>query len=118
MGSLRIWAGPMFSGKTEMLIEEHNKELNKLPYDQSREQIIAYNYFKDTRYGDNIISSHNGKLISSINIQTLSEIFKDENLTDNLNNLSKDFKNNELVSEVIGFIEKDKKRPICTPFSK
>lgn len=78
MGSLRIWAGPMFSGKTEILIEEHNKELNKLPYDQSREQIIAYNYFKDTRYGDNIISSHNGKLISSINIQTLSEIFKDE----------------------------------------
>ena len=46
------------------------------------------------------------------------EIFKNENLTDNLNNLSKDFKNNELVAEIIGFIEKDKKRPICTPFSK
>jgi len=46
------------------------------------------------------------------------EIFKNENLTDNLNNLSKDFKNNELVAEVIRFIEKDKKRPICTPFSK
>ena len=27
-------------------------------------------------------------------------------------------KNNELVVEVIEFIEKDKKRPICTPFSK
>ena len=35
-----------------------------------------------------------------------------------MNNLSKDFKSNELVAEVIGFIEKDKKRPICTPFSK
>merc|ERR1712005_5373 len=46
------------------------------------------------------------------------EIFKNENLTENLNNLSKDFKNNQLVAEVIGFIEKDKKRPICTPFSK
>ena len=46
------------------------------------------------------------------------EIFKNENLTENLNNLSKDFKNNELVTEVIRFIEKDKKRPICTPFSK
>ena len=43
---------------------------------------------------------------------------KDENLTDNLNNLSKDFRTNELVTEVIKFIEKDKKRPICTPFSK
>ena len=46
------------------------------------------------------------------------EIFKNENLTENLNNLSKDFKSNELVAEVIQFIEKDKKRPICTPFSK
>ena len=46
------------------------------------------------------------------------EIFKNENLTENLNNLSKDFKNNELVTEVIRFIEEDKKRPICTPFSK
>jgi len=27
-------------------------------------------------------------------------------------------RSNELVSEVVRFIEKDKKRPICTPFSK
>ena len=46
------------------------------------------------------------------------EIFKSENLTENLNNLSKDFRSNELVAEVIKFIEQDKKRPICTPFSK
>ena len=46
------------------------------------------------------------------------EIFKNENLTENLSNLSNQFKENELVAEVVGFIEKDKKRPICTPFSK
>ncbi len=46
------------------------------------------------------------------------EIFKNENLTQNLSNLSDEFKYNELVAEVIEFIEKDKKRPICTPFSK
>ncbi len=46
------------------------------------------------------------------------EIFKNENLTENLNNLSNELKTNELVTEVIQFIEKDKKRPICTPFSK
>ena len=45
-------------------------------------------------------------------------IFKNENLTENLINLSNEFKKNELVLEVIEFIEKDKKRPICTPFSK
>ncbi len=46
------------------------------------------------------------------------EIFKSENLTENLSNLSNEFKENELVAEIIGFIAKDKKRPICTPFSK
>ena len=46
------------------------------------------------------------------------EIFKNENLTENLNNLSKDFKKSDLVMEVVNFLEKDKKRPICTPFSK
>ena len=44
--------------------------------------------------------------------------FKDENLTQNLINLKEDFKNNELVLEVVNFLEKAKKRPICTPYSK
>lgn len=62
------------------------------------------------------------KNIPNKEIMTLSdaykEIFKNENLTENLSNLSNEFKNNELVAEVIEFIEMDKKRPICTPFSK
>ena len=45
-------------------------------------------------------------------------IFKDENLTNNLNNLSNEIKKNKLVLEVVSFLEQDKKRPICTPFSK
>ncbi len=62
------------------------------------------------------------KNVPNKEIMTLSnaykEIFKNENLTDNLSNLPNDFKSNTLVTEVIRFIEKDKKRPICTPFSK
>ena len=62
------------------------------------------------------------KNIPNKEIMTLSdaykEIFKNENLTENLSNLSNELKNNELVAEVIKFIEMDKKRPICTPFSK
>ena len=50
--------------------------------------------------------------------ESYKEIFKNENLTENLNNLSKELRKHELVSEVVCFIEKDKKRPICTPFSK
>ena len=62
------------------------------------------------------------KNIPNKEILSLSEaykiIFKSDNLTENLSNLSNDLRKNELVSEVVNFIEKDKKRPICTPFSK
>ena len=46
------------------------------------------------------------------------EIFKSENLSENLKNLSEEFKENNLVKEILKFIQKDKKRPICTPFLK
>ncbi|WP_075506665.1 acyl-ACP--UDP-N-acetylglucosamine O-acyltransferase [Candidatus Pelagibacter communis] len=62
------------------------------------------------------------KNIPNKEILSLSEaykiIFKNENLTENLSSLSDEFRKNKLVSEVVNFIEKDKKRPICTPFSK
>jgi len=41
-----------------------------------------------------------------------------ENLNENLSKLNGAFKANPLVKEVINFITKDKKRSICTPFSK
>ena len=34
---------------------------------------------------------------------------------ENLSKINGEYKDNELVSEVIRFIEKDKKRPICSP---
>ena len=43
------------------------------------------------------------------------EIFASKNLHENLNKINGEYKDNELVSEVIRFIEKDKKRPICSP---
>ena len=46
------------------------------------------------------------------------EIFKNEKLTENLKNLNTELKSNRLVQDVVNFLEKDKKRPICTPFSK
>ena len=46
------------------------------------------------------------------------EIFKTESLNENLNKLNGNFKENPLVKEVVEFINKDKKRPICTPFLK
>ena len=43
------------------------------------------------------------------------EIFSSKNLHENLNKINGEYKDNELVAEVIKFIEKDKKRPICSP---
>ena len=45
------------------------------------------------------------------------EIFSSKNLHENLGKINGAFKDNELVGEVIKFIEKDKKRPICSPQS-
>ena len=50
--------------------------------------------------------------------EAYKEIFKNENLTENLKNLNVEIKKNGLVKDVVEFLEKDKKRPICTPFSK
>ena len=46
------------------------------------------------------------------------EIFASKNLYENLSKINGEFKDNELVKEVITFIEKDKKRPICSPNNK
>ena len=69
--------------------------------------------------GLNLIGLRRNK-IPNKDIITLSvaykKIFKDKNLSKNLANLDKKFLKNKLVKEVVNFILKDKKRPICTPF--
>ena len=43
------------------------------------------------------------------------KIFSSKNLHENLNKINGEYKGNNLVAEVINFISKDKRRPICTP---
>ena len=43
------------------------------------------------------------------------KIFSGINLHENLDKINGEFKDNKLIKEVIDFISKDKKRPICTP---
>ena len=45
-------------------------------------------------------------------------IFSSKNLHENLSKINGEYKENDLVKEVINFIVKDKKRPICTPQSE
>ena len=71
--------------------------------------------------GVNIVGLRRSK-VSNKDIIGLTDaykvIFKTNSLNDNLNKLNGEFKENTLVKEVVEFINKDKKRPICTPYSK
>ena len=49
--------------------------------------------------------------------KAFKDIFASKNLHENLTKINGEFRDNELVTEVIKFIEKDKKRPICLPQS-
>ncbi len=46
------------------------------------------------------------------------KIFSSEKLHENLAKVNGEFNDNDLVKEVVDFIAKDKKRPICTPLAK
>ena len=46
------------------------------------------------------------------------KIFSSKKLHENLAKINGEFKENDLFKEVIDFIAKDKKRPICTPLTK
>ena len=50
--------------------------------------------------------------------QSFKKIFSSKNLYKNLRKINGEHKENDLVREVINFIKKDKKRPICTPQSE
>ena len=45
------------------------------------------------------------------------KIFSSKNLHKNLSKINGEYKGNDLVTEVVNFIAKDKRRPICTPQS-
>ena len=59
---------------------------------------------------------YENKLIIGLD-KAYKEIFSSKNLYENLSKINGEHKDNKLVSEVIKFIEKDKKRPICSPLS-
>ena len=46
------------------------------------------------------------------------DIFSSKKLHENLSKINGEFKGNELVEEVVNFIARDKKRPICTPLNQ
>ena len=75
------------------------------------------NYLK----GINLIGLRRNKYKNKTIIEldkAYKKIFSSRNLHENLSKINGEYKENDLVKEVINFIEKDKKRPICTPQSE
>ena len=73
MGSLELIIGPMFSGKTKLLISRY-KEITNTTSNTSN-NILVINYYKDTRYSSNSIVSHDGESIPAINMSVINNIF-------------------------------------------
>ena len=75
------------------------------------------NYLK----GINLIGLRRNKYENKVIIEldkAYKEIFSSKNLHENLSKINGEYKENDLVKEVINFLEKNKKRPICTPQSE
>ncbi len=71
--------------------------------------------------GINLVGLRRNKVLNKDIIgltNAYKEIFISEKLNENLKKLNGEFKDNIYVKEIIDFINKDKKRPICTPFSR
>ena len=71
------------------------------------------NYFQ----GINLIGLRRKKYDNK-KIMGLDKAYKEiflQKIYENLIRINGEYKDNELVTEVIKFIEKDKKRPICSP---
>ena len=72
-GTLRLYLGCMFSGKTSELIREYQR------YKKIGKRVICINYSFDTRYGeDEFVYSHDLNKIECIKSQFLMEIPQDQ----------------------------------------
>tara|TARA_B100001093_G_scaffold499447_1_gene548697 strand:- start:347 stop:919 length:573 start_codon:yes stop_codon:yes gene_type:complete len=78
---LEIIVGPMFSGKTSLLIEKFNL-LKKT------QNCLAINYLHDNRFneGSTKITSHDNVSIDCISIESLSELIKNEDFKEKFDN--------------------------------
>lgn len=67
-GTLEVIAGPMFSGKTELLIQRINTAI------ANNKTVHVFTHATDTRYGDKQIISHSRHALSATAVTTAGEI--------------------------------------------
>ena len=108
-GFLEIILGPMFSGKTTRLIEIYNR------YKHTKQNVIAINYTLDTRYDDNMLSTHDKIKIPCVFTEDIASLLDKEDIKNAdiiLINEGQFFQ--DIVSTVKTLVEKmNKKVYIC-----
>lgn len=67
-GYLGLYIGPMYSGKTSKLIELYKQ------FNFCEVKTMTINYAEDTRYSNNMLSTHDMNMIPCIMANTLSEV--------------------------------------------
>lgn len=78
--SLHVILGPMFSGKTTKILEIYERCIRfNIP-------VMVINHSNDTRYSDNMLSTHNKKMIPCIFTDSLYKLNDDERYKELLNN--------------------------------
>ena len=74
VGYLELILGCMFSGKTTKLLEIYHM------YKICDVECCVINYYKDRRYHEELLSTHDHKMIPCINVKCLHDAFTPENI--------------------------------------
>jgi len=70
---LEVIIGPMFSGKTSKIVEVYKQcKFCNIP-------VLVLNHGLDTRYHDTLLSTHDKTMIECVQVNTLAEIWNEEN---------------------------------------
>lgn len=91
MSPIEAYVGPMFSGKSSHLEEDIGRR--KVAGQIQGTDFLVFNHFSDTRYGSEIIATHNERIINATPIRGSKELLR---ILFNVQN-----KKNELVPEDI-----------------
>lgn len=109
VGYLELILGCMFSGKTTKLLEIYHM------YKICDIECCVINYYKDKRYHEELMSTHDQKMIQCINVKSLADAFTEINIQKyNVFLINEGQFFNDLYDEVLKVVEKyNKKVYVC-----
>ena len=94
-GRLHLILGPMFSGKTSKLLEIYENCI------LSNISVLVINHSSDIRYSENMLSTHNKKMIPCTFINRLNNLFDIENDNKYDSNNENVYNNSVMLANII-----------------